>query len=311
MEEPPGEHAAGRADQVTRFTSETVAVQNAWGSRRWQVGTPRTMWAAVNHWRMPGSCVAGAAVTGVRGSIQIGVAIIAVVAAVSSCGGSAAKSQAPTASSSARTSAPSAGTSASPSAGLANGVPTASPPAGYRWVGSTDQGVWFAVPDSWAAVNLAKVNVTQALSRFRLKGLSSSVMKTGLNELSQQHAIFAADLASAVRSPYGFATNANAFCESSPVAPDASSLPALKAYVQAQYAQLGAHVLALGDATVDGDVGIKSEFTITSTSGVTLTDTQYLILTKSSRACTITLSTDNPAPFQQVFSKIGGTIRAS
>jgi len=34
-------------------------------------------------------------------------------------------------------------------------------------------------------------------------------------------------------------------------------------------------------------------------------------LTKSSRACTITLSTDNPAPFQQVFSKIGGTIRAS
>ena len=275
------------------------------------MGVVVTAWVAVKGWRMPGSRVAGAAVTQVRGPIRVGVVILAVVAAASSCGGSATKSQAPTASSSARTSAPSARTSASPSAGLANGVPTASPPAGYRWVGSTDQGVWFAVPDSWAAVNLAKVNVTQALSRFRLKGLSSSVMKTGLNELSQQHAIFAADLASAVRSPYGFATNANAFCESSPVAPDASSLPALKAYAQAQYAQLGAHVLALGDATVDGDVGIKSEFTITSTSGVTLTDTQYLILTKSSRACTITLSTDNPAPFQQVFSKIGGTIRAS
>ena len=275
------------------------------------MGVLVTAWVAVKGWRMPGSRVAGAAVTQIPGPIRVGVVVLAVVAAASSCGGSAAKSQAPTASSSARTSAPSARTSASPSAGLANGVPTASPPAGYRWVGSTDQGVWFAVPDSWAAVNLAKVNVTQALSRFRLKGLSSSVMKTGLNELSQQHAIFAADLASAVRSPYGFATNANAFCESSPVAPDASSLPALKAYAQAQYAQLGAHVLALGDATVDGDVGIKSEFTITSTSGVTLTDTQYLILTKSSRACSITLTTDNPVPFQGVFRKIGGTIHVS
>jgi hypothetical protein len=178
-------------------------------------------------------------------------------------------------------------------------------------VGSTDQGVWFAVPDSWASVNLAKVNVTQSLSRFRLKGVSSSVMKTALNELSQRHAIFAADLASAVRSPYGFTTNANAYCESTLVTPDASSLPALESYARAQYAQIGAHVLALRDATVNGDVGIKSEYTIATTAGVALTGTEYLILTKSSRACTITLSTDDPASFQRIFSTIGGTIRAS
>jgi hypothetical protein len=268
------------------------------------VGVLGTVRVAVKGWRMPGSRVAGAAVTQVRGPIEVGVVILAVVAAVSSCGGSAAKSQTSAASSPTRT-------SASPSAGPANGLPAAPPPAGYRWVGSTAQGVWFAVPDNWAAVNLAKVNVTQALSRFALKGMSSSVMKTMLNELSHQHAILAADLASAIRSPNEFATNINAFCESSPVTPDASSLPALEAYVQAQYAQIGAHVLALRDATVNGDVGIKSETRLTTTSGVTLTDTQYLILTKSSRACSITLSTDNLASFQRIFSKIGSTIRAS
>lgn len=245
------------------------------------------------------------------GSIQAGTAIVAVVAAVSSCGGSAARSQAPAASSSARSSAASARASASSSTGVAHGIPTASPPAGYRWVGSNAQGVWFAVPDSWASVDLAKVNIKQAISRFRLKGMSSSVMKTALHELSQQHAIVAADLASAVRSPNEYATNVNAFCESSPVAPDASSLPALKSAARAQYTQTGAHVLVLRDATINGDAGIKSEFTITSASGMTITATQYVVLTKSSRACTITLGTDNPQPFRRIFRKIGGSIRVS
>jgi hypothetical protein len=252
-----------------------------------------------------------------RGSIQAGTVIIAVAAAVSSCG-SAARSQAPTASSLARSSAASARASASPSTGLANGRPTASPPAGYRWVGSTVQGVWLAVPDSWAVVNLAKVNINQAMSRFnqaisrlRLKGISGSVMKTALHELGQQHAILAADLASAVRSPYGYATNVNAFCAPTSVAPDASSLPALKSVARAQYAQIGAHVLVLRDATINGDAGIKSEYTITSASGLTITGTEYVVLTKSSRACTITLVTDNPQPFRRIFRKIGRTIRVS
>lgn len=255
--------------------------------------------------------------TWVRGSIQVGIAIVAVSIALSGCSGSAAKSQAPTASSasasatSAKASAASASASASPSISLANGVPAESPPAGYRWVGSTAQGVWFAVPSSWAVVNLAKLNVAQAISRFRLKGVSSSSMKSALDQLSQRHAIFAADLASAVRSPSQFATNVNAFCAPTPVTPDASSLPALKAAAQAEYAQIDAHVLTLEDATVNGDAGIKGEFTITSTSGTTLTDTQYIALTKSSSACTITLSTDNPRSFQQIFSKISSTIRLS
>ena len=282
------------------------------------MGTLGTMWAAVKGWRMPGSRAAGAGVTRVNGSIQVGIGIIAVAVAVSSCGGSAAKSRAPAASPSARTSAASARASATPSTGLAHGIPTASPPAGYRWVGSNTQGVWFAVPDSWAVVNLAKVNINQAISHFnqaisrlRLKGISSSVMKTTLHELSQQHAIFAADLASAVRSPYEYTTNVNAFCAPTPVTPDASSLPALKSLARAQYAQTGAHVLVLRDATINGDAAIKSKFTITSASGMTITATQYVVLTKSSRACTITLGTDNPGPFLRIFRKIGGTIRVS
>jgi hypothetical protein len=275
------------------------------------VGTPRTIWATSKRWRMPGSHEAGAAITRVRGSIQAGTAVIAVAIALSSCGGSAAKSQAPAASSSASTSAAPVKASASPSIRLANGIPAESPPAGYRWVGSAAQGVWFAVPDGWAAVDLSKVNVDQAVSRFRLQGVNDSVMKNALNELSQRHALFAADLASAVRSPHEFATDANAFCSPTPVAPDASSLPALKAVARAQYAQIDAHVLTLRDATVDGDAGIRIEFMLTSTSGLTLTDTQYIVLTKSSHACTITLSSDNPRSFQGIFRKIGSSIRVS
>lgn len=88
--------------------------------------------------------------------------IIAMAAAASGCGGSTAKPQGPVASASVKT-------SASPSSGLANGVPAQSSPSGYKWAGSTAQGVWFAVPRSWVSINLAKVNVTRAVSRLKLR----------------------------------------------------------------------------------------------------------------------------------------------
>ena len=62
------------------------------------------------------------------------------------------------------------------------------------------------------------------------------------------------------------------------------------------------------EVTIGGDAGIKSEFSLITASGVKLTDTQYVILTKSSRLCTITFTTDRPAPFQPIFGKIGATI---
>ncbi len=241
--------------------------------------------------------------TRMRESILAGV-IIAVTAAASSCGGSAAKPHASVPPSPAKT-------SASPSSGTANGVPAEPPPAGYKWAGSAAQGVWFAVPASWAAVNLAKISATKAISRFVPRGVSSSYLKAVLAELSQRHAFVVMDLASAVRSPHQFATNGNAFCVPTPLAAGASSSAALKAAIRAEYAQIHARVLAIRNATIDGDPGVRTEFTIPSRAGITVSETQYAVLTKNGRLCTVTLSTDNPTAFQRTFNKIGGTIRVS
>jgi hypothetical protein len=230
--------------------------------------------------------------------------IIAVTAAASSCGGSEARPHASVPPSSANPSAP-------PSSGAANGAPAESPPAGYKWAGSATQGVWFAVPGTWAAINLAKVSASRAIGRLAFKGISSSYLKTVLAELSQRHAIFVADLASAVRSPHKFATNGNAFCTPTPLAPSASSSSALKAAMRAEYAQIHAHVLAMRSASIDGNPAVKAEFTITSTAGLTVSETQYEVLTENSRLCTVTLSTDNSAAFRHIFNKIGGTIHLS
>jgi len=66
--------------------------------------------------------------------------------------------------------------------------------------------------------------------------------------------------------------------------------------------------LVLEDATIDGHAGIKSEYRISTAAGMTIAGTQYMVLTKTSRLCTITLSTDNPVRFRRTFSKIGQTI---
>ncbi len=241
--------------------------------------------------------------TWMRDSILAGV-IIAVTTAASSCGGSAAKPHVSVSPSSAKTSAPSA-------SGTANGAPNEPPPGGYKWAGSAVQGVWFAVPDSWAALNLAKISAAKALSRLAFKGVSSSYLKTVLAELSRQHAIFVADLASAVRSPHRFATNGNAFCAPTALVPSASSSSALKAALRAEYAKIHAHVLGIRNATIDGQPGVKADFTITSTTGLTVTEAQYTVLTQKSRLCTVTLSTDRSATFRRTFNKIGGSIRVS
>jgi hypothetical protein len=248
----------------------------------------------------PGSCTPPASITRIRGLILAGMVIAA--AAASGCGGSAAKPQQPAARSSA---APSASSS-----GLASGVPAAAPPAGYKWAGSAAQGVFFAVPDSWAAIDLAKISLTRAVERFWPKGVSSNMMAT-LRQLSQQHAIFVADLASAVQSSHKFATNGNAFCAATPLASGTGSSSALKALMRAEYAQIGAHGLVFSDVTIDGDTGIRASFTITTAGGIELTDTQYTVLTKSSRLCYVTLTTDNPMSFKQIFSMIGRTIYLS
>lgn len=164
-------------------------------------------------------------------------------------------------------------------------------------------------PTSWAAINLAKMSAAKAISRFVPPGTSSSYLKTVLAELSRRHAFVVADLASAVRSPHRFATNGNAFCVPTPLAPDASSSSALKAALRAEYAQIHLRVLAITNATIDGHPGVRSEFRLPSRAGITVSETQYAVLAKNGRLCTVTLSTDNPAAFRRTFNKIGGTIR--
>jgi hypothetical protein len=243
--------------------------------------------------------------TRTRDSVLAAAVIMAVTAAIGGCGGSGPPPS--------HTSAPppAANSSAAPSSPVAGGVPAEPPPAGYQWAGSTAQGVWFAVPDRWAALNLAKISAAKAISRFSVKGVSRSYMKTVLTQLSERHAIFVADLASAVRSPHHFATNGNAFCVPTALTPGASSSPALKAAVRAEYAQIHAQVLGVSNATIDGNPGVKAEFMLTSTAGLTISDVQYVILTKDSRLCYVTLSTDNPTAFRHTFNKIGGSIRVS
>jgi len=257
----------------------------------------RTIRATREGWQTHGSHKPAASIMRIRLSVLAGMIIVA--AAAGGCGGPAAKPQAPAASPPA--------TPASSSPGLAGGGPAEPPPAGYKWVGSTAQGIFFAVPESWAAIDLAKISLTKAVDRFWPRGVSSSMMTT-LRQLSRQHAIYVADLASAVRSSHQFATNGNAFCTATALTPGAGSSSALKALIQAQYAQIGAHGLVFRDVTIGGDAGIKADFTITTVAGIKLTDTQYTVLTKSSRLCFVTLTTDNPLSFQRIFRKIGRTI---
>jgi hypothetical protein len=194
-----------------------------------------------------------------------------------------------------------------------SGAPAGPPPAGYHWVGSAAAGVWLAAPKSWAAVNLAKVKLGQAIRHFALKGLSSNQLTSALTEVSRHHGIFVVDLASI--GSQGFATNANAFCTPAPLVPGAVGSSALQSAVQsdlrAQYARIHAHVLSMSSATIDGDPGVKDEITLTSAAGLTFSEFQYTVLSKAGRACSVTLATDNRAALQHVFNKIGGTIRVS
>jgi hypothetical protein len=229
--------------------------------------------------------------------------IATVMAGVGGCAGS--ETAAP------HTSPPASAATSSASSPTAGGAPAEPAPAGYRWQGSAAQGVWFAVPDSWAAVNLGKISAAQAISRFTIRGMNASYLKNVLTELGKRHAIFVADLASAARSAHQFATNGNAFCLPSVLTPGARSSSALKAAIRTEYAQIHARVMAVRNVSIDGDRGVEAEFTLTSTAGLTITDAQYVVLTKNSRLCYVTLSTDNPTAFRNTFNEIAGTIRVS
>lgn len=238
----------------------------------------------------------------------IGVATLALVVILGVIGAAGA----PSPRSQARSTAAPKATKISPA--KTSGAPAGPAPAGYRWLGSTAAGVWFAVPRSWAAVNLAKVGRSQAVRHFALQGVSGNQVDSALAQVGRQHGIFAMDLAS-VPSSQGFAANANAFCEATPLASgavDPSALQsAMKSAIRGEYARIHAHILGIGNATVDGDTAIRTEVTLTSAAGLTFSETQYAVLSKASRECFVTLTTGNRAALRHVFDKVAGTIHVS
>src|SRR5262245_4048080 len=178
-------------------------------------------------------------------------------------------------------------------------------PAGWPVIGVGAVATWQDGAPQSAALTYLEI---ECLLGF----LSQWLLRTVLAGLSQRHAIFVADLASAVRSPHQFATNGSAFCTPTALVPGASSSSALTAALRAEYAKFHEHVLAIRTATIGGHPGIKADIAITSTAGLTVTEAQYVILTQSGRLCTVTLSTDKPTAFRQTLKKkIGGTIRVS
>lgn len=212
--------------------------------------------------------------------------ITPVIAAASSCGGSAADHA---------------------SAPLTSGIGRAErpAPAGYQWAGSSKQGVWFAVPGSWAALNLATMSSSEILRRLGLKDSTRAPIVYSLAQLIPYDAFAVVDVASARRSPNGYATNGSAFCFSAPR--HVSSISDLISYIRATSAQ----DIIFDHITIDGFPGVKARLTATDKTGIPISKTQYSALTDHHNVCAVTLSTVSPATYQQIFDKIGETIRFS
>lgn len=227
-------------------------------------------------------------------------AAVGLAAALAGCSGSApvaasANSPAAPASSSSAMASPSSASpvSASPvSASPASSVPAAAAvPAGYRRVSDPAQRLSFAVPDSWAAINLAQETVQQAAQRLGLRGLSAQQLLQAMQTLQKQHALFVFDVKSGIDSPEHVATTLDAYCISSGVTDTGSAgLPALKQGVAAGMQQIHAGHIAQKDVEVGGIPGVRTSYTLSSSSAGTLEGQQLEVLPKPDRACFLTLA---------------------
>jgi hypothetical protein len=202
----------------------------------------------------------------------------------------------------------SATTSPSPAATSSGEQPATAPPAGYRWDGSPTQGIWVAIPQTWVALNLAKLSLHQATRRFATTGVDTAAMQADLANLKKQGALFFADLASYAKSKHSFTTNASAFCPATGAVPAGTSIPDLEAEMRAEYSSIKARVLSVSPATVAGGQAFQAKLILTSTSGYDITELQVVILSTAGQTCFVTFSTDNPASFAPTFAKAAASI---
>jgi hypothetical protein len=213
-----------------------------------------------------------------------GIWLAATLAACSSTAHTAASATSPASGSPAAAS--TAPASPASSAPAATGVP-----AGYQRVGGSAQGVSFAVPDSWAAVNLAKETEQQAAQKLGLQGVSAEQLIQDMQSLQKLHGLAVFDVKSAVDSPVHFATTLNAYCTSSGVTDTGSAaLSLLRQETVAGMQQIHAGHIAQKDIAVGGVPGLQTSYTLSSSSAGTLDGAQLEVLPKPNRGCFITLT---------------------
>jgi len=171
-------------------------------------------------------------------------------------------------------------------------------PAGYQRVGGATQGISIAIPSSWATVNLAKLNLKQALRQMGLKGVSQATLSQNLQALIKLKAILAADLKSVSSSPGHFATNINAYCSSSGTSQTGGAgVPLLRESAREELPQvLHAQHITVSEIKIGGVPGIQVGYTLTSTTSGTLHAAQLEVLPKPGRACFVTLTAAGPLP---------------
>jgi hypothetical protein len=174
----------------------------------------------------------------------------------------------------------------------------ASVPPGYHRAGGAAQGISIAIPNTWATVDLAALNLRQALTEMGIKGVSQATLSQNLQELIKLKAVFAADLESVSSSPGHFATNINAYCSNSGTSDTGSAgVPALRQSAEAELPRVvHAQNVAVSDVKVGGVPGVQVTYTLTSTTSGTLHAGQLEVLPKPGRACFVTLTAAGQLP---------------
>lgn len=201
-------------------------------------------------------------------------------------------------------------TSATPSQSAESGQrPTQAAPAGYKWAGSATMLVWVAIPQTWVALNLARLSVSQATRQFATTGIGNSTLRADLTTLKAEGALFFADPRSGGTSANGFTTNATALCQpATGTSAGAGTIAGLETAMRAEYAQIKARVTAVTPTSVTGGHAFAAQLALTVSAGYRLTELQVVALSDSGRTCIITFSTDDPATFLPVFEQAAATI---
>jgi hypothetical protein len=174
----------------------------------------------------------------------------------------------------------------------------ASVPAGYTRVGGATQGISIAIPSSWVTVNLAQLNLKQALSRMGLKGVSQATLSQNMQALIKLKAVFAADLKSTASAPGHFATNINAYCSTSGTSVSGKAgVPLLRQSAESELPQaLHAQHVTVTEVKIGGVPGAQVNYMLESTTSGTLQAAQLEVLPKPGRACFVTLTAAGPLP---------------